>query len=378
MTEPAHWPAAGRTSRKAAILPGTNEGTGQKIGVLTFHRCINYGSYWQARCLVEGLRARGHHAVLLDHDSPEINWVEWRCAFQPRLPERTARADFPAYKRKARKVLEAADSLPASRRFSLHRPEELDPFDLVLVGSDEVFNQRHPWYGGKPIFYGEGVPAARIASYAASFGNHDAAEGLDPWWADKLRRFDAISVRDDNSRTIVRDALGIDPALVLDPCLQFPPMVEGEETASPYAVVYGHGFPDWYARGVRDWADRHGVRLISVGYRNDFAHEQRIDAGPHDFARAIAGAEAVATNFFHGTVFALLNNKPFACVTSEYRSNKVRNLMSKLGGETHLTSESDGAERFDALLGTPLNPAIGQRIAQLREQSNRYLDHVLG
>ena len=22
------------------------------IGVLTFHRCINYGSYWQARCLV--------------------------------------------------------------------------------------------------------------------------------------------------------------------------------------------------------------------------------------------------------------------------------------------------------------------------------------
>ena len=25
------------------------------IGVLTFHRCINYGSYWQARCLAEGL-----------------------------------------------------------------------------------------------------------------------------------------------------------------------------------------------------------------------------------------------------------------------------------------------------------------------------------
>ena len=27
-------------------------------GVLTFHRCINYGSYWQARCLMEGLRRR--------------------------------------------------------------------------------------------------------------------------------------------------------------------------------------------------------------------------------------------------------------------------------------------------------------------------------
>ena len=31
-----------------------------KVGVLTFHRCINFGSYWQARCLVEGLRSRGH------------------------------------------------------------------------------------------------------------------------------------------------------------------------------------------------------------------------------------------------------------------------------------------------------------------------------
>ena len=58
-----------------------------KIGVLTFHRCINYGSYWQARCLVEGLRARGLDAVLLDHDSPRANRAEWRCAFQPMLSQ---------------------------------------------------------------------------------------------------------------------------------------------------------------------------------------------------------------------------------------------------------------------------------------------------
>ena len=37
-----------------------------RVGVLTFHRCINYGSYWQARCLVEAIAARGHDAVLLD------------------------------------------------------------------------------------------------------------------------------------------------------------------------------------------------------------------------------------------------------------------------------------------------------------------------
>lgn len=37
----------------------------RSVGVPTFH-----GSHWQARCLVEGLRACGIDAELLDHDSP--------------------------------------------------------------------------------------------------------------------------------------------------------------------------------------------------------------------------------------------------------------------------------------------------------------------
>ena len=76
-----------------------------KVGVLTFHRCINYGSYWQARCLVEGLRAQGHDAELLDHDDAQVRSAEWRCAFQPSLPARTPRADLPRYAAKARKFL---------------------------------------------------------------------------------------------------------------------------------------------------------------------------------------------------------------------------------------------------------------------------------
>jgi hypothetical protein len=36
----------------------------------------------------------------------------------------------------------------------------------------------------------------------------------------------------------------------------------------------------------------------------------------------MARAEAVATNFFHGCVFALLNDTPFVCETSAYRRNR--------------------------------------------------------
>jgi hypothetical protein len=352
----------------------------RRIGVLTFHRCINYGSYWQARCLVDGLRRRGHDAVLLDHESREVTWAEWRCAFQPLLPERTARADYRLYAKKARKFLAAFDQLPQSRSFPLNDPAVMDPQDLVIVGSDEVWNLTHPWYGGRPIFYGEGLRADRVVSYAASFGNYDATAGLDDYWAQKLRGFSALSVRDENSRQLVRNATGQDPELVLDPVLQFPPSplpTPPDAADRPYIAIYGHSLPGWFRERVKSWADTAGYRLISIGYRNTWADEQRVAAGPEEFAQLIAQASAVVTNFFHGCVFALINDKPFACVPSTYRFNKVRDLTAGVGAQRHLVQEDTPSEELVSLLDQPLDRRIGENIKAMRRTSNRYLDHVL-
>ena len=183
----------------------------RKIGVLTFHRCINYGSYWQARCLVEGLRSRGFDAELLDHHSDDVERAELRCAFQPKLPERSPRSDLRSYGAKARLFHDAFRRLPLSRRFSLHQPEQAGSYDAIVVGSDEVWNFRHPWYGSKPIFFGDGLKADRLVSYAASFGNHSAWHGIHGEWAAKLDNFSAISVRDENSSQLVREGIGAEP-----------------------------------------------------------------------------------------------------------------------------------------------------------------------
>jgi hypothetical protein len=351
----------------------------KRIGILTFHRCINYGSYWQARCLAEGLRARGHDAVLLDHHSRRINLAEWRCALRP-IPDAPANQNRSAYVEKARKFFAAFDGLPLSRPFPLHEPEQSEACDLVLVGSDEVWNLRHPWYGGKGVFYGEGLTAKRLASYAASFGNQSASGGLDDYWSSRLERFDAISVRDRNSQTLVAEATGRLPPLVLDPCLQFGhliPKTAMPGSDGPYAVVYGHGFPDWLTKSIAAWARDHDVRLVSVGYENAWAHEQRIDAGPMEFAALMANSRAVITNFFHGCVFALVNGKPFVTAPSDYRFNKVRDLVAALGAERHMVSNSTSAADYDAILGTALHPSIAHSIAALRVQSDSYLSNVL-
>lgn len=352
---------------------------GLKIGVLTFHRCINYGSYWQAKCLAEGLSAMGHHVTILDHDSRKINLAEWKCAFQPVLPQHVPTSDHPHYRKKIQRFFKAFDSLPLSARFNIEDPSQMEWFDTVVVGSDEVWNLFHPWYGKYPLFYGEGLQANRVISYAASFGNYDASWGLENYWAHKLENFSSISVRDENSKVIVRNATGIEPQVVLDPCLQFPIVNEKvtETPARPYVAVYGHNFSAAFYHEVKQWAKHRSLQLISIGYRNDWADEQLIAAGPHDFASLIAGADAVATNFFHGCVFALVNQKPFVCEASSYRSNKIQGLVQKIGAEQHLMNPGAQRQAYDERLGNPLDPQVFRNIEALRQSSAEYLHHAL-
>jgi hypothetical protein len=350
------------------------------IGVLTFHRCINYGSYWQAHCLVQGLRARGRDAVLIEHMSAQVNHAEWRCALQPVLPTPVPRSDYPAYLLKMFNFFQAFAALPASAQFALEQPAEMERYALVVVGSDEVWNLRHPWYGAYPLFYGDGIRADRLISYAASFGNYQASQGLDAQRIEMLRRFDRISVRDENSRRIIHAALGFEPPMVLDPCLQFPPRLPGcssDDLHPPYVAVYGHNFSAWFGREIRRWARTRGFRLVSVGYRNDWADEQWLAAGPEAFAYCMGHAAAVATNFFHGCVFALLGAKPFAVELSSYRTDKVRSLLSMIGGERHLVTAATPSDGYAAILDVPLDPMICHRIAVWRQRSHAYLDEVL-
>lgn len=344
-----------------------------KIGVLTFHRCINYGSYWQARCLVEGLGALGHHAELLDHASARVDRAEWRCALRP-VPGQTG--DRAAYRRKMLRFFEAFATLPLSPRFPLDAPRFMDEYEAIVVGSDEVWNLSHPWYGGVPLFYGQGLRTQRALAYAASFGHHDTSSGLDPAWARRLRDFEAIAVRDEASRALVAAAIGADVDVVLDPCLAFPPGFDAYESGTEehaYVALYGHGFSSGFANAVRGWAHRRGLPIVSIGYRNDWADRQWIEAGPLEFAPFIANADAVVTNFFHGCVFALRHRRPFVCEASWYRGTKLRCLMQQVGGERHLLAPAMTPDDIAGVLDVPISACVDARIERLRLASREFL-----
>ena len=97
--------------------------------------------------------------------------------------------------------------------------------DVLIVGSDEVFNctQRNPKVGFALDFFGENNRARRLITYAASFGSTTyeklCSYKVDAQIKNDLKRFDAISVRDNNSYSIVEELCGVKSNLNLDPVL---------------------------------------------------------------------------------------------------------------------------------------------------------------
>jgi hypothetical protein len=143
---------------------------------------------------------------------------------------------------------------------------------------------------------------------------------------------------------------------------------------SRYALVYGHDFPAWAGEAARDWARRQGLRLLSVGYRADFADEQWLEAGPWGFASAVAGAAAMITTMFHGTIFALNTQLPFVAVPSAYRADKLADLADHVGAAAHLASAPD---QISPALDRGFDPGVVRTIAVLRESSDAVLAEAL-
>ena len=67
-------------------------------------------------------------------------------------------------------------------------------YDIVVIGSDEVFNcAQKTWFGFSPQLYGEGLNADKVISYAASFG------------ATTIEKLQLLGVKDDVARMLVKN-----------------------------------------------------------------------------------------------------------------------------------------------------------------------------
>ncbi|SFN01384.1 Polysaccharide pyruvyl transferase [Pleomorphomonas diazotrophica] len=223
--------------------------------------------------------------------------------------------------------------------------------DLQIIGSDEVFNcvQDNTNVGYTRDLFGHESKAKKLISYAASFGN-TTLEKIDAYKIRKeleedFLKFDAISVRDFNSQEIVSQLIGERPEIHLDPTLVYPLSQDSKipgtrQRSFKYIIAYGYSgrFNDVENQAVRKYANHIGAKVLAFGGLQSSADEF-IDCDPFALLAYFRDAEAVITDTFHGTIFAIINEVPFATIIRKSHgvgygnSEKLGYLLSSMNLE---------------------------------------------
>ena len=355
-----------------------------KIGIMSMQRVINYGSYMQALSLKRILEELGHDVVFVDYKAkPSIQhrrslrywlkrskkalrntWLFWTLANLFR--GRPLRYRIPkTYTAEEQAFLPALASLGVD----YEHPHYHTRVDALIIGSDEVFNclQNADNVGYSLELFGKNHRAGRLLSYAASFGNTTLERlkgyGLERQISRCLRRFDAISVRDENSAQIVRALTGQKPPQHLDPALiggiEKMPWENNAERNYLAVYAYPNRITPEEGKEISDFAAKPGLRILSLcGTQRIPGFENLEPCSPDEILPYIRNADFVVTDTFHGTIFSIIHHIPFAVYCRRPRdasysnSEKLLDLLQKLNLSDRLITEEND---LDTIFGKEID-----------------------
>jgi hypothetical protein len=246
--------------------------------------------------------------------------------------------------------------------------------DAIVVGSDVVWN--YGIFGYDPVFFGR-VEVPRKIAYAASFGAVPRRGAHPTAMREDLARFDAIAVRDENSRAIVADSIGREVAVTVDPTLLYEFIEElavAPQRSTNVGVVYSYRHPRAAIDAFRAWASQQGSRVVCVGYPPPLRARRAYDwidasVGPFQWLRVMNDAQAVMTSTFHGVVFSLKYGKEFLYVTNDKSHNRVASLLAACG----IPHDLRLGRQDDVVWFKPDYAEVGRRLATAADQSRAWL-----
>lgn len=317
-----------------------------RIGILTFHRQLNYGGVLQAIALLRAIaelrpRAaveiinlwhdRRDAALLGKVDNPNFSFLaRWR---NKRRAKRTpfGREAFKYRICKTKILLERYGGLSPETYKTGQALSRLPQYDTIVFGSDQIWNptfdltgppDRNPYLGGS-------LPEAqqRVA-YAASFGVEALPQEMYPAYRNAFSHFREVSVRETSGSRLFSDITGDPPPPVVpDPTLLHSAAFwkawssQRPTPTAPYLVAYWLDGVD--AKRIA-WLETYSRRVnlpihllvskpIAVNPERSGVIIPHFDADPMDFVALIAHCEAILTDSFHGMVFASIFGRKGAC-----------------------------------------------------------------
>ena len=336
----------------------------KKIGIMSMQRIKNYGSFLQAYALKNMIESLGHQVEFVDYhvEEPLIkDGTNDKGKFTKGLEALKGNASL---KHKIQYILYKKRFDHYIKELGLADKPNYNPtLDTMVIGSDEVFNliQSNKNVGYSLELLGKDNHAKKVITYAASFGNttldkinnYNKQEEI----AGLLNNIQSISVRDDNSYRIVKELTREDANINLDPVLIFDYMNSGLipeiNVKEKYMILYAYNgrITNEEAKYIKSLAKEKGIKVYSIGGAQPYA-DKFIDCSPFEVLAYFKNAEYIITDTFHGSIFSIINKKPFVTLVRKSKGNSYGNeekltyLLQKLCLEDRITYDVNNINKI--------------------------------
>lgn len=332
----------------------------KKIGILTYHRAINYGAVLQCMSLYSTLKRMGHDVEVIDYRPKAIE--KYRMYFRWK--------DFMHSKGVQKKIryLLSCITLICSRKKTVRKFDAFlhdnillssivtsvndvpTYYDVIFFGSDQIWNPEIN-EGVDEVYLGQMHKGhAKFFTYAVSIGRLDLIRNdIANVYKRYLHSFDGLSVREYATQSFLKEEFSMDSKVVCDPSLLMTKEEYEKMAVRPkdegYVLLFNmDGNPNAldFANNVSRQIGVKVVRIAAVN--NPFHHyhcEMRAELSPIEFLGYIKHAECIVTNSFHVTSFSLIMQKNFYVLLKENNNERVKTILSVVGLEDRLVDARD-------------------------------------
>lgn len=331
-----------------------------KIGIMSMQRIQNYGSYLQAYGLKKMLENMGAEVEFVDYktEAPVMEQGMFKslafCLKIRRLSRKIKSVLFcrNVNQRKEQRFLRNYNKVYLQELGVSGKKYYRTPVDILVIGSDEVFNctQNNIDVGFSRQLFGEENRAGKVISYAASFGN-TTIEKLNRYQIKEnvsglLENFSAISVRDKNSREIVKTLTGSTPQIHMDPVLvyDYSEDIRDEVQIKDYIIVYAYNsrISEEESKVIQRFARENNKKIVAVSGNQSFC-DQYVYCHPLEVLSYFRHADYIITDTFHGTIFSVISHRPFITLVRKDNGRagygneqKLTYLLQSLGLEDRI------------------------------------------
>ena len=330
-----------------------------KIGIVTIYDAYNYGSFLQAFALQEFLINEGHEVYILD--------------FSVSLKSRIARKYLAKnIKRTVLKLHRYFVYRKDWKLLNIKRGNKIEQIDLMIVGSDEVWNIDNESIEHIKQFYGIDCAAKQIIAYAPSLGYATGTSYKKyPEFVNGIKNnISAFYMRDAFTEEFVKRIIKKETRKVSDPTILLYDRWEEFMQGYPmqiekYMIYYSYLDDTPFKEFIKKFAKENDLKLIVVGFDYLWCDDQII-VTPRQFLSVLKHAQYVVTSTYHGTVFSTLLKKKIVVI---HPSIKVIDYLEQIGLKKISFLES-GYDNFSKFLLDDIDyDLVWDKLNTLREFS---------